>query len=82
MHKIRNHPASGNTKYKVCTYVAKKAVFLPEEGIATSSSMPRRIVSRKEPTQHVEHADVSTQMCGYRVDNELDARKKLLIHNF
>ena len=58
LHKIRNHPASGNTKYKVCSYVPKKVVFLPEEGIATSSSMPRRIVSRKETPQHVEHADV------------------------
>ena len=41
LHKKRNDHASGNTKYKVCTYVPKKAVFLPEEGIATSSSMPR-----------------------------------------
>ena len=50
--------ASGNTKYKVCTYVPKKALFLPEEGIATSSSMQRRIVGKKEPPQYVEQADV------------------------
>ena len=75
LHKIMNHPALGNTKYKFCTYIPKKAkeeqeqcrnidmVFLPEEENVTSFSMPRRIVSRKEPPQHVEQHTVVWVPC-------------------